>query len=360
MTGAPTQIIANNRRYLVLDDVETICWALITGSVADEVVGGPFRRSFTVTADRPGMASRTIDGGLFALSGYPEQVFPALATTPYTVNLSVEAAGYAPAALVVNVPAGSALPVPAPVIPLRPLPVRLQGRVVDDHTRAPIAGATVLLHSAAPPPHLAGLRWLLHFPHPAGTAVQEQSFTPAAAAKQLTAPASAGSPTVTLSDRAGLAAGGVLRLGPPPQVEYAVIASLAPTPPNPLLPGDVTLTAPLSRSFAALTAVQPVTPGAAGVTRHLTADAGAGEGVLLLDGPLTGDTIAVPDAIPARLEYGALGAISDGQGYYALNSVGRIRNIVLVVSAPAHTTRTVPWIIDYDQPVTIIDIRLSP
>lgn len=360
MLSIPTQITANGRIYTVVDDVDTVYWALITGAVVDGAAGGDFRHDFTVTPDLPGMTVRTIDGGLYCLAGYPEQVFPNLATMGYTVALTIAAQGYRGVSLPVPVPQNSAFPVGAPITPLRPLPVRVQGRVVDDASRAPLPGAMVRTDDSPGPPHVVSLRGPLHFAHPAGTAVREQPFSNAGPAKQLAVAAAGSSATVTLTNRAGLAPGGILRLGSAEPREFGIIASLAATPANPALPGDVALTALLGRSLPAGADVQPVTPGAAGTVRHLVADADAGDGLVLLDGPLNVATVAVADAAPARVEYGSTGVLTDAQGFYALDGVGHVARVGLIVSAPAHLSDTIPVVIDYSQAVSVVDCRLKP
>jgi hypothetical protein len=236
----------------------------------------------------------------------------------------------------------------------------VQGRVVDDTTRAPIAGASVRINDTPGPPHVVGLRWMLHFDHPVATVVQEQPFANAGLAKSLAVAVSGGQTTVTLDNRTGLAPTTILRLGPPERVEFGVVASLAPTPVNPAQPGDVTLTAPLRHSFSAGASVQPVTPGAAGVVRQLAAESNADDGVVLLDGPLNVATVAVLDAVPTRVEYGALGTLADAQGFFALDGVGRVPGFGLIGSAAAHLPKTVPWLVDYERPVNIVDFRLAP
>jgi hypothetical protein len=356
----PAHLTANGHNYTVVDDVDTVYRALITGSVVDEVVSTDPLHTFTVIPDRPGMRVTSLHGGLFCLAGYPELVFPDLATTSYIVNLIIQAPGHRDATIVVSIPQKTAFPVHAPIIMLRPLPVRVQGRVVDDVTRFGLPGATVRIDPTPGPPHMVVLRGLLHFDHPVATVVQQQSFSNAGAAKQVAADVVGGEATIMLDNRTGLAPGSILRLGAPQHLEFGVIDTLAPTPTSAAQPGNVTLTAPLHRSLSTGTTVQRVNAGAVGVVRHLAVESNAGDGVVLLDGTLTAATVAVLDAVPARVEYGALGAVADSQGFYALNGVGRVRGVDIEASAAAHVTKSVPLVINYDRSVDNVDLRLSP
>ncbi|MFQ5813112.1 MAG: hypothetical protein ACE5I2_07980 [Anaerolineae bacterium] len=141
-----------------------------------------------------------------------------------------------------------------------------------------------------------------------------------------------------------------------------MIESLAPAPADPTQPGDVTLRGALNRSFPATTEVQKVTLGAIGTTRSLAREADAGDGLLILDGVLDVDTIEIADPTPELVEYHALGALTDAEGFYQLNGIGRVRTVHLDARATgfAALAMPVPWTITYRQSVNIINFRLSP
>ena len=65
--------------------------------------------------------------------------------------------------------------------------------------------------------------------------------------------------------------------------------------------------------------------------------------------------------LPQPTEYHDLGALTDTAGYYQLNGIGRVRTIYLAVSAAGFTSPPpVPWVINYEQPVNLVDFRLRP
>ncbi|MFQ5857714.1 MAG: hypothetical protein ACE5LU_19075 [Anaerolineae bacterium] len=362
------QVEVRNRFYTVVDDLTIVYRALIAGMVRDEVTGEPPRTKYAVRVGRGDLHAKTLDGGLFCIAGYPEQVFPDLSTTGYLVELVITAPGYRGASLLVNIPPNTTFPVDAGDVSLRRPPVRVQGRVVDNTTdRNPIADAKILIVDDPSPPaplteHVVALRTPLHFEHAGGVTVRLRQLTPAGPPKQLGADALAGSRTLTLKDRIGVAVNDVLRIGPEIRVEYAVIESLAPQPADPTQPGNVTLRSALNRSFPVNTEVQKVTPGAIGTVRTLVQEADAGDGVLILDDVLNVDTIEVVDPTPEQVEYHALGALTDAEGFYRLDGVGRVRTVHLDASATGFTTlpKPIPWTINYEQPVNVVSFRLSP
>ena len=119
------QIQVRNRAYTVVDDVSTAYFALINGAVQDEVTGTPPRtRTCVVAAGRDAVYIKTTNDGLYCVAGYPEQTFPNLGTTPYTVELKITAPGYRGTQVPITVPQNATFPVSGPVVRLRPLPVR--------------------------------------------------------------------------------------------------------------------------------------------------------------------------------------------------------------------------------------------
>ena len=303
---------------------------------------------------------------MFGLAGYPERVFPDLNNTDHAVELTISAPGYRGATQTVNIPHQSSLPIIAPPVELRRVPVRLQGRVVaDTDERLPIPGAKIIAvggpGASAP---VAFLRAPLRFDHPSGVSVRECTFTVTGSAKTLLVEAAAGGRALNLGNRAGLAVDALLRVGPETSAEYALIESMEPLPADLNQPGKVTLRGALSRSFPALTEVRLVTATAVagGESRILDEDAQAGDGLIILDAFLDVEGVEVADPVAARVEYHALGAVTDADGFYRLDGIGRVRAVDLDASAAGFQPLAdpAPITINYEQPVNVVNFRLQP
>ncbi len=363
--GTRVQVIADSNIYTVVTDLSVDYWALVIGAVLDEVTGAPLE-DFTVSTTWPELRPRTTDGGLFALAGYVERAFPDINTTSYTVSVTVHAPGYRDVTLKVPIPQSTAFPVVIAPLNFRPFPVRLAGRVVQDTTaRLPIPGAKIrFVDDPANPPvqHLVALRTPLAWAHASGITVRERALPASGAAKTVFAQAMGGDRTITLSDRNGLAVGMILRFGGDMDVAYDFIDSLAPTPANPALPGAVTLRAPLAHTFAVGATVQPVGLGAIGTSAVLVQTADAGDGAVLLDQLLDVDVVEVVDPVSTQVEYRALGALTDAQGFYHLDGIGRVKTVFMDVSATGFNPLAAPvaWRIIYGSSPNNIDFRLAP
>lgn len=355
-----SEVQVESRRYTVVDDVTLTLRVLLVGRVVNDLTGRGLAHS--LSTEPAGFRVRVVDGGWFAVSGYPEVAFPRLATSAYAVRLSVEAEGYAPASILASVPAGSQFPLNVPELRLRPFPVRLQGRVSDeDDPHPPIPGALVFAQD--PGQHAVLLRRPIRRDRAVGTPVREVQFTAAPVvgpAKTLAAPAAPEATRVRLNDRQGVLAGRILRLGDLRLGELAEIQSVAPNPADLTLPGDVFLTLPLSRSFpagapCAELAVAVVNPP----NKHLNRTAVAGEAVVVLDADLTASAIELTDGVHPS-EYHDLGALTDAAGYYAADGFGGVVELDLNASAAGFTTPTTPhaFRIDYDREVNLADWRL--
>ncbi len=323
------------KQYSVTDDRASVYVALITGSVSGAT-------PFDVTADRPDVTARCTSGRFFVVAGFPETI-----SLPASVTLTFSAPGFEPATVTVAVPVGAMFPVDAGTVVLSRIPVRLQGRVVRLDTRAPIDGAVVNITTA----NVIALRTPLHFSHAAGVTVQQRTLDTWGAATQLSSAAGGGATLIQLADTSGVAPNSVLLLGTAVNAEYVVVADLGP------LPGQVLLSAPLYRSFGAGATVQPVTPGATGANAALASAAETGDGLLLLNGALTADTLEIVDV--AATEYVATGAVTDASGYYRFDGVGGVANVDVAASASGYSTQTTPYSIDFDQPVNVVDFRLA-
>jgi hypothetical protein len=244
---------------------------------------------------------------------------------------------------------------------LRRIPTKLQGRVVNKATRAPIAGALVSsVDDPVNPPaiHATILRSPLYTARTDGTQLQLVTMTPGGNA-QLNEDAAGGDDLLILSDRTGLGANSIVQLSNASQstLEYAVVDHLGPGPAN--QPGQVFLRYPLNNSFAKLpvTTVQFVTAAPAGPLVQLKGDANAGDGVLMATQLLNGTAVAIDPATPAQTEYHAVGGWTDNSGYYAVSGIGRTRELFLQASQGA-TKTVVDWFVDYDQAKNVVDFQL--
>jgi hypothetical protein len=340
---------ANGRQYTVVDDCSISYRVLIVGSATDEIFGDLFAPDLRVSIDRPLLNPKATPSGLFAIAGYPEQAFPLLGSTATGVNLTFEATGFRTATAPMIVHMNQVFPAAAPAVALRRLPVRIQGRVVTDTLpRTPVSG--VLIYGQ----NVTLLRSPLYFAHPGGTVVQEVVLSSAGSGK-LDSDLRAGVRVLDLHTQSGLAPNVVLRLSNADQsvVEYGVVDHLGPGPVS--QPGQVFLTNSLNRSFSQGTVAQFLTAAPGGVPLTLTAQSDAGDGVLQTGQVITGATVVVDPGTPAA-EFHEIGALSDSEGFYGLDGMGRVREIAL--QPDNHANALVEWALDYDQAVNIVDFRI--
>ena len=350
------QIAADRRLYTVVHDLTTYYRLLVAGRVLDALTGEPVRSTFTVTAEREDLLVRSLDDGFFAVGGDPELAFSLLASNAYPFGLTVSAPGYREASQTVPVPANATFPRPPVVFSLRRRPVRLQGRVTEAAgAQGPIPGAAVGIGAG---PVLA-LRTPLAFGHDAGVEVRDCALTSAGAPKLLHSAAAGGDDTLTLNNRTGLNLGHVLRLGPPEAYEYAPITGLAPEPADLNQPGEVTLGTPLRRSLSPGDEAQRVNPAPNPAAEPLAARAEVGEGVLRLSNPLAAATVRVELLASPEVEYHAVGALSDAEGFYRFDGIAGIVEATFVASAAGFNDGDQPWVIDYPTPVNVLDFRLE-
>jgi len=356
---SPHQVTVGDLLYAVADDCTTSYLALLTGSVTDEILGELYAPDFTVVSGRADLQLKKTVNGLFALTGYPDLSFPHHDTTGYNLNLQLIAPGFRDLSWVQPVPAAQPFPIPIPAKALRRLPLRIQGRVVNDLTRAPIPSAQVLsVDDPLNPPtiHATAMRTPLYFDHTLGTQAQNVTMnTPVALS--LTEDVAVGDNVLNLSNRPGLAANSVIQLRNSSQtvVEYSVVDHLGPGAPA---AGQVFLRNTLNHSYPMSTAVTLLTPSLVGAPTTLSADANAGDGVLLAGQLLNGASTLVVDSGSLTAEYHEVGALTDSDGYYGLDGMGRVREIFLF-STQGGLQQTVPWFIEYDHATNLVDLRLS-
>jgi hypothetical protein len=354
---ATYEVTCGELTYTVVDGDTSTYWAVITGMATDEIYSTLNAPGFAVTVNRADLATRALPNGLYALTGYPQQSFPQLATTGYTVDYVLSAPGFISLPVSVAIPVGATFPVTAAAAALRRLPVRMQGRVVSEVTRQPIAGASIASVDPSPAPavHVTALRSPLYFSHAGGASVQAVSIAVTGSAT-LTQNVLGGDQVLNLSTRTGLAPGSVIRLTASAGVllEYAVVDQVGPGAAS--APGEVNLRNALNRSYAAsATAVDFVSATASGAVATLSAPADGGDGALLASA-LLGGTVEIAAGTP-EFELHEVGAISDSDGYYGLDGIGRVQEIVLQASNGS-SNQTVTWFIEFDQPLNQVDFRI--
>jgi len=348
--------------YTVVDDCVTTYSAVITGAVTDEIVGAFDDPGFTVQLVRSDLQSKTTERGLYAVAAYPAKSFPELTTRSYTVSYTLVAPGFRDMPITVALPAGATLPVPAPIVAMRRFPVRIQGRVVHDSTGLPAAGLHILCvdnpnpPSPPPPPPLPRallLRSPMYFAHAAASPVQQASLTVTGTA-QLTLPASVGATSIQLNSTAGLGGTSAIQLSSSDltRMEYATVATIGPQP------GLVNLRVPLNRSYASgvTTHVQFVTPSLTGPVGHLLTDSNIGDGILIADRLFQVSTLAIGSG--AAIEYHEMGALTNVDGYYAADGVGRTAEIFLRPNPGTPGLPVVSWVIEYDHAVNVVNFRI--
>jgi hypothetical protein len=352
------QVEAGSEEYTVVDAATTVYWAVITGLATDEIYGDLNAPGFAIVLARKDMKTKALSNGTYAICTYMAQSFPLFPGVGATVDYTLTAPGFRDLAVSTAIAANADLPAVA-ISPsaMRRLPVRIQGRVVHNTvTRPPIAGAliTSVDNAALPATHVTALRCPLSFAHTSG-AVQEVAIA-SLGGTTLTQRVVGGDTVLNLNDRTGFTPGAIVRLTSPGEscVEYGVIGHLGPGAAN--TPGQVYLQQPLRQSYPTTgTAVDCVTATPTGASGTLSADADAGDGVLLAS-QLFKQTISIDSGGPAA-EIHEVGAMSDSNGYYRLDGIGRVATISLQVTQGA-LQQTTEWFLEYDQAVNQLDFRL--
>jgi hypothetical protein len=356
--ATPHQVTVGNLLYTVVDDCTTTYWALLTGSVTDEILGELYAPDFTIVTGRPELQLKKTPNGLFALTGYPDLSFPHHDITSYNLNLVLKAPGFRDLSWVQGVPAAQPFPILIPPRALRRWPVRIQGRVVNDLTRAPISNAQVLsVDDPLNPPtvHVTAMRAPLYFDHAMGIQAQNVTMnTPLTL--NLNADVASGDNVISLLNRAGLTGNPVIQFSNSSQtvVEYAVVDHLGPGAPA---AGQVFLRNALFHSYPQSATVTRFTPNLVGGFASLSSDANAGDGVLLANQLLNGTSTLVVDSGSLTAEYHEIGALTDGDGYYGLDGMGRVPEVFLF-STQGGLQQTVPWFVEYDHAINVVDLRL--
>lgn len=348
------QIIVGQATYTVVDDLTDTFQVLLSGQVLSAEWNEPLP-GFQINVDRPDIFVKTMAGGFFALAGHVNQLFPQLDSTAYAFDVSASAANTVGQTVTIAVPMGSTFPLAEQNFSLNYVPLRVQGRVTLAATGAPVANAAVTIDL----PNALTLRSVSQFEHAAGTPVRSGSLSPSGAGRAVAQTAPLAALTLQLDNTAGLAPGFILRLGAPAAFLFVVIDSVGPEP------GVVNLRTPVTRTVTAGEPAQRVTFTPDGNSQPLAEAIPAGLGLLPLGGSLAAGAVQIDDASPARVEYHAVGALADSQGYYRLDGIGRRRSISLrALNPPPPATPTHQavqgWLVNPRQPVNIVDLPLTP
>lgn len=355
----PHEVVTEARRYQVVRDVWQKFHVLAWGRVA----GVPARSAVvSVSTPLPYAVGRSFDDGFWCVAGDPSRSFDDL-TVANTFGIELSVTGYRDVSVTVNVPPNPVWPMSAGTQRPRPLPVRVQGRVTAKLTGAPVAvGVVQAVDPPVGPPPAARpfvLRSLLRQDHTATAQIQGVTLTPVALApaRELAADAWAGATEVTVNNRAGLAPGQVIRFHDAAPGEYGRISSVIPL----AAPGIVTLETALQKGFHRTIGLQFFTAGGAiGPLRNVLAPALRTEGLLQIDDVPQGDLLVLTDA-GLFDEFHGRGALTDAQGYFALDGISPVDRLWLGVAAAGFASPPEPnlWIVDYGQTVNIFDFRLT-
>lgn len=362
--GASVWVTAGGVEYAIVDDGIRIAQAVAVGRVVDEVADSP--PPVRVEVDWPHLWATTPGDGTICIAGKVALGFPALATTAYDVPIVVHVEGGADIAAVVHISIAATFPAPIALPPFRRATVRVQGRVVEQtNPAAGIAGARIVAVDDPPPvaivDHPLVVRTPLRFAHDALTPVRVRTLGAPGASFTVVENAASDTDTVVLDNRTGLAAGALLRIGEETSFELTVIRALPQLPANLALPGPVQLWGALLRGATQGTAVRVIPLGAIGPVTSLTRASTRGDGLLLAADHIEDAVIEVVDGNADHSEYAAVGAITDAQGYYRVDGIGRRRTSFFRATHPAWTDSVpTPCSIDLDRPTTLLNFRLKP
>lgn len=346
--GVRYEVQADSLLYTVVDDLTVSYQAVFLLPLVDAITGAPLDVVSTVSADLPGVAAQVTDGGLASGAAYVDRVFPDLATKPYSIQLQIDAPGYQSTGFTVNIPIAASLPVVFPALPLRHIPVRLQGRVVKAADRTAVASATV---SSKDNKELL-LRTPVRFAHLAGVTVKSLSFAPTGPARKVKADVRAGSDRLVLDNNGGLGASAHLQFGNSVVGAIYEVASIGPDP------GLVVLNSKLAFGFVAGTPVRELTASAASGTTTLARSSDAGDGVLVVNSALTDKGVEISDG--SFTEFHWLNAVSDAAGYYRVNGIAGVKTLELLCNAAGFSVADQPWSPEYSDPINVVDFRLTP
>jgi len=327
--------------------------ALFKLRITDELTTRPPESTIELKVEERGYVPRVASDGLAGLVGIPQQVIPRLNARNYPIHLTISARGYVARELHEEIPQDLGFPLHFAArqvdLGLHREPVTISGRTVRNAGNAstPLPGSEVTVTGiwrVAPPadvvvpsdpPNLVHLRPPLYVDRPAATQnVQPRDLAVVAGSdKTLLNDVSPGVDAIRLSDRQGLAAGGVLQIdaGQPDLSEFIEIESV-PGISAPDQPTLISLNQRLMQSHRRDAVVALMLPQPPGTPRPFTVDATAGDSCIFLDN-LTGlgsgqkvqiVGLAGEDEFHEVRTYSVL---SDANGYYRLPPLSRVAQV---------------------------------
>lgn len=388
MTSRQTYL-SNGLLYTVSPDARLrpgfIAQSIVSAQLVDEHTGQAPQVEVVAATSFSKLTPKSTVDGIAGLTGVPVRALQGLQGAPYDVPFTVRAQRYVPFAQTVHF-------IPQPMFPdvfspwdfgvvrLHREPVILRGRVARQTAGGtiPVAGATVSISNywleiplpaaATPPtpPNLLSLKPAVFLDRSTATAqMRRRDFTATADVSELIGDAPAGSLTLRLSNRVGLAPGEIVRIdsADPDKTEYLVVQSVSGSS-SPDQPADVTMRYPGRVDHRPGASIEHVQAAPAGPNNALISDAVPGDTVLLTGG-LTGiagaSTIEIDDGVVAP-EYHTIAefsVITDADGFYRLPALNRVGQLELNVNDgvnPAVERVVVP---NYELVQNTVDIALN-
>lgn len=327
--------------------------AVLSARLIDELTGEPVDEDIDLTTSVESLFPRVARGGLIGLVGQPARLFPTLDLNPVIVNMQARAPRYVPLDLggtlgpIIGFP-GQFTPLDLGDIGLHRATTTLRGRTLRRASLAPsvVPGATVEIvgywadfppsgvdpGTAMEDPDLLALSPPVYATRTAGlTQLQRRDMAPVIGQeKTLLLAVSAGHTRLRLSNRIGLAAGGLLIIdrNDPAHTERILIAAVD-TASSVDQPAWITLSHPLAYNHLEETSCQPANLLLSGVSNSLTRAAIPGDETVFLDamsGLAPGITVELDDGVgvPEYHEAELYRAVSDADGYFRLPPIARV------------------------------------
>lgn len=342
MTGNIVNV--GNHQFQVVPDLRGRDRVFIIGTVVDDADGRAIAREVSVASDEPftimAQSAREI-----ALVGNPNVAFVDR-SIPHAVTVTLRAKAYRGLTEAVTIPAFASLP-HRHDFALRHLPITIKGRVFGrtagpNSTYDPLPGARIALSPVAASggelPLL--LRQRLRARPGAGATIRQRAIT-AQASLTAIADANAGDAFVAVADGTAVAAGQLLRVGPPQRRFYAEVTQVIAHPDRPAPAALLRLSEGLAGAIPTDTVIERFVVGAfSGSTGNFVGDAYAGESMIWLDVlPASGGVLVVQDGgQPDR--YHDAHALTGPAGDYLVEGMARVGEPTFEVSAAGFTTNT--------------------
>ncbi len=362
--------------------------ALVNIRVTDEMTGEAPRNDVSLRVRESRMIPRITGDGIGGVVGIPSQTFPKIESQPYSVNLTISAAGYVSQDVEVDVqqilPLGDFIPGHRDV-ELHRQPTIITGRTIRfvGNTSTPVGGAAIsvtgIWRTAPPanivvapdPPNLISLQPPLYSDRAALTqTVRRRNLVPVASSdKLLLDDMLPGANQIRLSDRLGIAAGDVLLIDhvQPDLTEFIAIKTV-PVTSAADQPTLITLDDPLAQSHRRDAVVLRLTPQPSGPPQQVISDANVGDTCVFLDdliGLAGADQIQISGP-PGPDEYHRVETftvVSDANGYFRLPPLSRVAQLEIhaekTIGVQLFQT-TVTFRPDYEQRQNRLDLALAP